>query len=64
MLCGHSSLVCPVFGFFFILSASLSWHYGRGCSALAFFGAPAVSPTIVASFGLARTGARGCCEHC
>ena len=37
MLCGHSSLVCPVFGFFFILSASLSWHYGRGCSALGIF---------------------------
>ena len=50
--------------FYFVLSTSLSWHHGRGCSAIAFLGAPAVSPTIAAMFGLACTGARGRCEHC
>ena len=50
--------------FFFVLSASLSWHHGCGHSAIAFFGVPAVSPTIVAWFGLAHTGACGHSEHC
>ena len=62
MLCGPSSLVCPVFDFFVaFVCLSMSRHLSCGHLAVASSGAP---PTTFATSDMAHTGAhsRGGCH--